>query len=136
MGMVKDFFINKRGDMTKTVITHIYILKIFIFIIRKAFSEFYCRHFELIEKDHVSLIKLMQQGIFNPEFYGVLVYKFKKIIGNQIFSNLLKRVVIRFKRAGYTLDFVGQTACLVFNPSMIEGYAALLSCTAMVQALD
>ena len=29
---------------------------------------------------HVSLKKLMQQGICNPEFYGDLVYKFKKII--------------------------------------------------------
>ena len=50
--------------------------------LRKAFSKFYHRHFELIEKYHVSLKKLMQQGICNPEFYGDLVYKFKKIIGN------------------------------------------------------
>ena len=42
----------------------------------------------------------MQQGICNPEFYGDLVYKFKKIIGNPAFSNLLKRIVNRFKRAG------------------------------------
>ena len=34
----------------------------------KAFSKFYSRHFELIEKYHVSLKKLMQQGIYNPEF--------------------------------------------------------------------
>ena len=33
----------------------------------------------------------MQQGICNPEFYGDLVYKFKKIIRNPNFSNLLKR---------------------------------------------
>ena len=46
----------------------------------KAFSKFYCRHFELIEKYPVSQKKLMQQGICNPEFYGDLVYKFKKII--------------------------------------------------------
>ena len=56
----------------------------------KAFSKFYRRHFELIEKYHVSLKKLMQQGICNPEFYGDLVYKFKKIIGNPNFSNLFK----------------------------------------------
>ena len=43
------------------------------------------RHIELIEKYHVSLKKLMQQGICNPESYGDLVYKFKKIIGNPIF---------------------------------------------------
>ena len=40
----------------------------------KAFSKFYRRHFELIEKYHVSLKQLMQQCICNPEFYGYLVY--------------------------------------------------------------
>ena len=70
--------------------------------LRKAFSKSYCRHLELIEKYHVSLKKLMQQGICNPEFYGDLVYKFKKIIGNPNFSDLLKRIVNRFRRAGYS----------------------------------
>ena len=41
--------------------------------LRKAFSKFYRMHFELIEKYHVSLKKLMQQGNCNPEFYGDLV---------------------------------------------------------------
>ena len=71
--------------------------------------------------------KLMQQGICNPEFYGDLVYKFKKIIGNPNFSYLFKRIVNRFKRAGYTLDIMRQTAYLVFNLIMVEGYAALFS---------
>ena len=31
---------------------------------------------------------------------------------------------------------MGQPACLVFNPIMVEGYAALLSCTAVGQASD
>ena len=104
--------------------------------LHKAFSKFYCSHFELIEKYHVSLKKLMQQGICNPEFYGDLVYKFKKIIGNPDLSNFFKRIVNRFKRAGYSLDILRQTACLVFNPSMVEVYAALFSCTAVVQASD
>ena len=76
-----------------------------------------------------------QQGICNPEFYGYLVYKFKKIFGNPNFSNLFKRIVNRFKRVGYNLD-MRQAACLVFNPMMVEGYAALLSCTVEVQASD
>ena len=29
-----------------------------------------------------------------------------------------------------------QTACLVFNPIIVEGYAALFSCMAMFQASD
>ena len=58
----------------------------------KAFSKFYHRHFELIEKYHVSLKKLMQQCICNPEVCGDLVYKFKKSLEIQtspIFSNVL-----------------------------------------------
>ena len=72
--------------------------------LRKAFSKFYRRHFELIEKYHVSLKKLLQQGISNPKFYGDLVYRFNKIIGDPNFSNLVKRIVNRFKRAGYTFE--------------------------------
>ena len=104
--------------------------------LRKEFSKFHRRHFELIEKYHVSLKKrLLQQGICNPEFYGDLVY-FKKIIGNPNFSNLFKRtcIVDRFKSAGYSLDIMRQTACLVFNQIMVEGYAALFCCTVVVQA--
>ena len=78
----------------------------------------------------------MQQGISNPEFYGDLVYKLKQIKGNPNFSDLFKSIVNRFKRAGYTLGIMRQTACLVFNPIMVEDYAALFSCTAVVQASD
>ena len=63
-------------------------------------------------------------------------YEFKKIIGNPNFSDLFKRIVNRFKRAGYTLDIMRQTACLIFNPIMVEGYAALFSFAAVVQASD
>ena len=62
----------------------------------------------------------MQQGICNPEFYGDLVYKFKKIIGNPIFSNLFKRIVNRFKTAEYTLDIMRQTASLVLTQSWLK----------------
>ena len=57
-------------------------------------------------------------------------------LGNPNFSNLLKRIVNRFKRAGYILDIMRQTACLVCNEIMVEGYAALFSCTAVGQASD
>ena len=52
-------------------------------------------NFELIEKYHVSLKKLMQQGICNPEFYGDLIYKLRKSLEIQtslIFSNVLQPV--------------------------------------------
>ena len=75
--------------------------------LRKAFSKFYRRHFELIEKYNVSLKKLMQQGICNPEFYGDLVYKFKKIIGNPNFPHFI----------GYQ-NFINDTTKLVSSQTL------------------
>ena len=87
--------------------------------LHKAFSKFYRRHFELIEKYHVSLKKLMQQCICNPEFYGDLYINLRKSLEIQI-SNLFKRKVNRFKRAGYSLDIMRQTACLVLTQSWLK----------------
>ena len=42
--------------------------------IRKAFSEFYHRHSELIVKYNIGLKTLLQQGISEPILYGDLVY--------------------------------------------------------------
>ena len=47
--------------------------------LRKAFSKFYRRHYELISKFNVGLKSLLHQSLSESEFYGDLVYKFKKI---------------------------------------------------------
>ena len=39
------------------------------------------RHYELISKFNVGLKVLLRDGLSEPEFYGYLVYKFKKLIG-------------------------------------------------------
>ena len=46
--------------------------------LRKSFSKFYRRHYELVSKFNVGLKTLLHQGLSEPEFYGDLVYKFKK----------------------------------------------------------
>ena len=38
--------------------------------LRKTFLKFYRRHSGLVEKYNVSLRKRLQQGIWEPEFYG------------------------------------------------------------------
>ena len=43
--------------------------------LRKTFSKFYCRHYELVSKFNVGLKTLLHQGLSEPEFYGDLVYK-------------------------------------------------------------
>ena len=47
--------------------------------LRKTFSEFCRRHYELVSKFSVGLKTLLHQGLSEPEFYGDLVYKFKKV---------------------------------------------------------
>ena len=46
--------------------------------LRKTFSKFYHRHFELVSKFSVGLKTRLHQGLSEPEFYGELVYKLKK----------------------------------------------------------
>ena len=58
---------------------------------RNAFSEFHRRHFDIVSKYNVGLKTLLLQGLSEPEFYGDLVYKFRKIIGKNNFSYLSKR---------------------------------------------
>ena len=53
--------------------------------LRKTFSKFYRRHYELVSKFSVRLKILLHQGLSEPEFYGDLVYKFKKIVGRAVF---------------------------------------------------
>ena len=51
----------------------------------RAFSKFYRRHSALLEKYSVSLKTLLQQGISEPEFYGDLVYRLRKLVGKSNF---------------------------------------------------
>ena len=63
------------------------------FKIRKAFSKFYRRRSALIEKYSVSLITLLQHGISEPELYGDLVYRFRKIVGKYNFSEQFRKLI-------------------------------------------
>ena len=47
--------------------------------LRKAFSKSYHRHYELISKFNIG--SNIFYGLSEPEFYGDLVYKFKKDYG-------------------------------------------------------
>ena len=64
------------------------------FKLRKAFSKFYRRQSALIEKYSVSLKTLLQQGISGPEFYGDLVYRFRKNVGKSNFSEQFIIIII------------------------------------------
>ena len=64
---------------------------------RFLISKFYRRHYELISKYNVGLKTLLNAGLSEPEFYGDLVYKFKKLIGRNDFY-------FQFRKNHYTLQ--------------------------------
>ena len=59
--------------------------------IRKAFSKFYWRHFDIVSKYNVGLKTLLLEGLSEPEFYGDLVYNFRKITGNNDFFLIISK---------------------------------------------
>ena len=104
--------------------------------IRKAFSKCYRRHFNIVSKYNVGLKTLLLQGLSEPEFYGDLVYKFRKIIGTNDFPYHFKKIIVRYKKIGYNIDVLRQTAYLVVNPIMVKSFAYLLNCTRVGWASD
>ena len=96
--------------------------------IRKAFSKFYHRYSELIVKYNIGLKILLQQGISEPIFYG--------IVGKPNFSDQFKNIVKRYIRFGYNLDIMRQSVCLVLNPITVYSYGFLFNCTTVGQPTD
>ena len=48
----------------------------------------------------------------------------------------IRKLINRYKRIGYSLHIMRQTACLVVNPIIVDGYASLFNCTTAVRASD
>ena len=72
--------------------------------LRKTFSKFYRRHYESVSKFNVGLKTLLHQGLSEPEFYGDLV-------GRADFSDQFRKIIARYKRIGYNINIMRQSAC-------------------------
>ena len=51
-----------------------------------------------MSKCNVELKTLLLQGLSGPEFYGDLVYKFRKIIGKNNFPYHFKKIIVHYKK--------------------------------------
>ena len=80
-----------------------------------------------MSKYNVGLKTLLLEGLSEPEFYGDLVYKFRKIIG---------KIFVRYKKIGYNINVMRQTACLVVNPIKVNSFAYLFNCTTVGRTSD
>ena len=90
-----------------------------------------------MSKYNVGLKTLLLQGLSEPEFYGDLVYKFrKKISSKNDFPYHFKKIIVRYKKIGYSINVMRQTACLVVNPIKVNSFAYLFNCTTVGRTSD
>ena len=61
---------------------------------------------------------------------------YKKVIGINDFSFQFRKIITRYRRIGYNLNVMRQSACLVLNPIMVDNYAASFNCTPVRRASD
>ena len=77
----------------------------------------------------ITKASLLRQGLSEREFYRDLVYKLKKIVGSYNFSAQLIKIISHYKKIGYNINVLQQTACLVVNPITVDNFAFLFNCT-------
>ena len=104
--------------------------------LRKTFSKFYRRYYDLISKFQGGLKSLLRQGLSEPDFYGDLVYKLKKIVGSNNFSAQFIKIISHYKKIGYRINVMQQTSCFVVNPITVDNFAFLLNCMHVGQSSD
>ena len=80
--------------------------------LRKTFSKFYRRYYDLISKFQIALKSLLLQALSEPEFYGDLVYKMKKSVGSNSFSAQFIKIFPIIKRLAITLVFCSRLHAL------------------------
>ena len=78
----------------------------------------------MISKFQVGLKSLLRQWLSEPDFYGDLVYKLKKVVGSNNFSAQFIKIISHYKKIGYNINVLQQTACLWSTQSRL---ATLLS---------
>ena len=69
-------------------------------------------------------------------FYDDLVLKLKKIVGSYNFSAQFIKLISHYKKIGYNINVLQQTACLVVNPIMVGNFAFLFNGTLVGQTSD
>ena len=104
--------------------------------LRKTFSKFYRRYYDLISKFQVGLKFFLRQWLWEPEFYGYLVYKLKKIVGSYSFAAQFIKLISHYKTIGLNINVLQQNACLVVHPITVGNFAFLCNCTPVGRTSD
>ena len=90
----------------------------------------------MISKFQVGLSSRLLQELSEPELYDDSVYKLKKIVGSYNFSAQFIKTISHYKKIGYNINVLQQTACLVVNPITVGNFAFLFNCMLLGRTSD
>ena len=89
-----------------------------------------------MSKYNVGLKTLLLQGLSEPDIFGDLVYKFRKIISKIYFSYHFKKKIVCYTKIGYNINVFRQMACLVVNPIEVNSFTYLFNCMTVGRTSD
>ena len=89
-----------------------------------------------MSKFHVGLKSLLRLGLSEPEFYGDLVYKLKKSVCSEKCSVHVIKIISHYKKIGFNINVLQQTACLVVNPITVDNLTFPFNCTPVGRTSD
>ena len=69
------------------------------------------------------------RGLWLGHSLDFSIILFRKIVGKSNFSEQVRKLINRYKRVGYNLHIIRQTACLVVNPITVDCHAFHFYCT-------
>ena len=85
----------------------------------------------------IFLVRLTHNGFVTYSYLVIgLVYKLKKIVGSNNFSAQFIKIISHYKKIGYNINVLQQTACLVVNPITVGNFAFLFNCTPVGRTSD
>ena len=73
---------------------------------------------------HVICMQVRAHIITPPPYFDRV---FRKIIGKNDFPYHFKKIIVRYKKIGYNINVMRQTACLVVNPIKVNSFAYLFN---------
>ena len=104
--------------------------------LRKTFSKFYRRYYELISKFQVGLNLSCAKDCRNLNSMVTCCVNCVKIAGSNNFSAQFIKIIPHYKTIGYNINVLQQTACLVVNPTTVGKFAFIFNCTPVGRTSD
>ena len=82
-------------------------------------------YYDVTSKFQVELKSLLRQGLLEPELYGDLVYKMKKIAGSNNFTAQFIKIISHYKKLAITLMYCNRIHAWWSTPTLLS---CLIAC--------